>query len=67
MLCVRATTQQRQVSKLETETEQLQSDLMHSQQTVKALERRLAGMETELVEQQQRVRCVTWKGFGCAG
>lgn len=43
------------MSKLEAETEQLHTDFMQSQQTVKALERRLAGMEAELVEQQQRV------------
>lgn len=45
-----------QVSKLESEAEQLHADFMQSQQNVKALERRLAGMEAELVEQQQRVR-----------
>jgi peptidoglycan hydrolase CwlO-like protein len=48
-----------QVSKLESEAEQLHTDFMQSQQNVKALERRLAGMETELVEQQQRVRAAT--------
>lgn len=46
-----------QVSKLEAEAEQLQLNLAHSQQTVKTLERRLAGMEAELVEHQQRVSC----------
>jgi hypothetical protein len=45
-----------QVSKLESEAEQLHADFVQSQQNVKALERRLAGMESELVEQQQRVR-----------
>lgn len=46
-----------QVSKLEVEAEQLQSNLMQSQQTIKALERRLAGAEAELIDQQQRVCC----------
>jgi predicted RNase H-like nuclease (RuvC/YqgF family) len=45
-----------QVSKLEADADQLQSNLMQSQQTVKTLERRLAGMEAELMDQQQRVR-----------
>lgn len=44
------------VSKLEAEAEQLQSNLVQSQQTVNTLERRLAGMEAELVEHQQRAR-----------
>jgi predicted RNase H-like nuclease (RuvC/YqgF family) len=44
------------VCTLEAEAHQLQSSLMQSQQTVKALERRLAGAEAELVDQQQRVR-----------
>jgi peptidoglycan hydrolase CwlO-like protein len=48
-----------QVSKLESEAEQLHADFMQSQQNVTALERRLAGMESELVEQQQRVRATT--------
>jgi len=47
----------KQVSKLEAEAEQLQSNLVQSQQTVNTLERRLAGMEAELVEHQQRVSC----------
>lgn len=46
------------VSKLEAEAQQLQASLMQSQHTVKALERRLAGAEAELVDQQQRVRVV---------
>lgn len=45
-----------QVSKLEADADQLQSNFMQSQQTVKSLERRLAGMEAELMDQQQRVR-----------
>jgi len=44
-----------QVSRLESEAQQMQSTLAQNQHIIKSLERRVAAMETEMQEHQQTV------------
>jgi predicted RNase H-like nuclease (RuvC/YqgF family) len=44
-----------QVSRLEQEGQQMQATLSQNQQVIKSLERRVAGLESEMHDHQQRV------------
>jgi predicted RNase H-like nuclease (RuvC/YqgF family) len=44
-----------QVSRLESEGQEMQATLSQNQQVIKALERRVAGLESEMHDHQQRV------------
>lgn len=44
-----------QVSRLEREGQQMQETLSQNQQVIKSLERRVAGLESEMHDHQQRV------------